>query len=284
LLSCPALQLEQACESAATRNCARCLRAGKACGGAHLTRPLLSPLCSEVLLCDRWLSRSRSRSGVMFLDSCGGDAAGASRAGDPLGCGGMLFISAQQGQNTSLCTTMYDRSKCNARRDDSRLSLQSASAKRSAYKNRFPQIHIWCRRGDRRHCSSADVRFMSSRLSGGVVFVSGGAGGCGAAASRMFAAEGASVGILDLPSQSEAAAQLVKSIQEAGGRAAFAATDVSVPSEVVAGVAELVASLGAPTGLFNHAGTLIVKPFLVSALLAVGERSCKISERTTLRG
>jgi NAD(P)-dependent dehydrogenase (short-subunit alcohol dehydrogenase family) len=125
---------------------------------------------------------------------------------------------------------------------------------------------------------------MSSRLSGGVVFVSGGAGGCGAAASRLFAIEGAAVGILDLPRQAEAAAQLVKSIQEAGGRAAFAAADVSVQSEVVAGVADLVASLGAPTGLFNHAGTLVVKPFLVSALFALGERSCKISERTTLRG
>ena len=38
---------------------------------------------------------------------------------------------------------------------------------------------------------------MVNRLAGKIALVSGGAGGCGAAAVRLFAAEGAAVGIID---------------------------------------------------------------------------------------
>ena len=42
---------------------------------------------------------------------------------------------------------------------------------------------------------------MAGRLAGKTALISGGAGGCGLAASELFAREGARVGIVDLPRQ-----------------------------------------------------------------------------------
>ena len=51
---------------------------------------------------------------------------------------------------------------------------------------------------------------MAGRLSGKTALISGGAGGCGLAASQLFAREGARVGIVDLPRSKgeEVAAQI----------------------------------------------------------------------------
>ena len=98
------------------------------------------------------------------------------------------------------------------------------------------------------------------RLKGKVAIVSGGAGGCGAAAVRLFAAEGAAVGVIDrdvVRGQALAAA-----LAAAGHRVVFAAANVAVKSEVDAAVAEVTAALGVVTVLFNHAGTIVIKPFL----------------------
>lgn len=101
---------------------------------------------------------------------------------------------------------------------------------------------------------------MADRLSGKVAIVSGGAGGCGAAAVRLFAAEGAAVGIIDRDtSRGEAlAAELVAK----GHRVAFAAANVAAKTEVDAAVAQIIKLLGPVTVLFNHAGTIVIKPFL----------------------
>ncbi len=95
------------------------------------------------------------------------------------------------------------------------------------------------------------------RLAGKVAIVSGGATGCGAAAVRLFAAEGATVGIID---RNAAAGQALA--DELGPRVMFAAADVSRKTEVDAAVAQVRAALGPVNVLFNHAGTIVIKPFL----------------------
>ena len=101
---------------------------------------------------------------------------------------------------------------------------------------------------------------MVGRLHGKVALISGGATGMGGAASRLFAAEGAKVGIVDR--NPEAAAATVAEIERAGGQAMFAVADVSSSVDVNRAVAEVHAALGTINVLFNHAGTIIIKPFL----------------------
>ena len=101
---------------------------------------------------------------------------------------------------------------------------------------------------------------MGDRLAGKVAIVSGGATGCGAAAVRLFAAEGAAVGIIDR--NVEAGRALAEELGLAGLRVCFAAADVSKGVEVSAAVAAVADALGPVNVLFNHAGTIVIKPFL----------------------
>lgn len=101
---------------------------------------------------------------------------------------------------------------------------------------------------------------MGERLKGKVAIVSGGATGCGAAAVRLFAAEGAAVGIIDR--NADAGQALATEMAQAGFRVMFAAADVSVKAQVEAAVASVQGALGAVNVLFNHAGTIVIKPFL----------------------
>lgn len=129
---------------------------------------------------------------------------------------------------------------------------------------------------------------MAGRLAGKVALVSGGAGGCGLAASRLFAAEGAAVGIVDLPSSR--GAEVAAELEAEGARAAFAAADVSDEDQAAAAVAKVSAALGAVTVLFNHAGSIVVKPFLDTTvaewdrLMAVNVRSMFLMTRAVLPG
>jgi NAD(P)-dependent dehydrogenase (short-subunit alcohol dehydrogenase family) len=124
---------------------------------------------------------------------------------------------------------------------------------------------------------------MSARLAGKTAIITGGAGGCGAAAVRLFTAHGARVGIIDR--DAEAGAALAA---ETG--AVFAAADVSVESQVIAAVATITEALGPAKILFNHAGTLIVKPFLDMTetewdwLMAVNVKSMFLVTRAVLPG
>ena len=101
---------------------------------------------------------------------------------------------------------------------------------------------------------------MGDRLKGKVAIVSGGATGCGAAAVRLFAAEGAAVGIIDRNVQAGQA--LAFELASLGKRVVFATADVSQKDQVEAAVANVKASLGPVNVLFNHAGTIVIKPFL----------------------
>ncbi len=101
---------------------------------------------------------------------------------------------------------------------------------------------------------------MADRLKGKVALISGGATGMGGASSRLFAAEGASVAIVDR--NLEAAQATANEITGAGGTAIALKADVSKAAEVNAAVIAAQMALGPITVLFNHAGTIVVKPFL----------------------
>ena len=100
---------------------------------------------------------------------------------------------------------------------------------------------------------------MSGRFDGKVALISGGAGGAGLAATRAFAAAGAAVAIVDVQSAGKIAAE---EIAMAGGESLFVAADVSREAEVTAAVAAVIERFGRIDILVNHAGTVIVRPFL----------------------
>ena len=100
---------------------------------------------------------------------------------------------------------------------------------------------------------------MTDRLKGKVALISGGATGIGGAASELFAAEGAAVAIVDR-NLGEAQATAAR-ITAAGHRAIAITADVSDAVQVSAAVDQATAELGPITVLFNHAGTIVIKPF-----------------------
>jgi NAD(P)-dependent dehydrogenase (short-subunit alcohol dehydrogenase family) len=124
---------------------------------------------------------------------------------------------------------------------------------------------------------------MTGRLAGKTAIVTGGAGGCGAAAVRLFIAEGATVGIIDRDAANGEALAA-----ETG--AFFAQADVSDEAAVISAVERITAAIGPANVLFNHAGTLIVKPFLDTTaaewdwLMAVNVKSMFMVTRAVLPG
>ncbi len=126
------------------------------------------------------------------------------------------------------------------------------------------------------------------RLKGKVAVISGGATGMGGAASKLFAAEGAKVAIVD---RNEAAAQeTAAAIRAAGGVAEVFVADVSDEAQVIAAVKAIEARFGAVTVLFNHAGTIVIKAFLDTTvadwdgLHAINVRSMFLMTRAVLPG
>ena len=92
------------------------------------------------------------------------------------------------------------------------------------------------------------------RLKGKVALVTGAARGIGRGIATRFAAEGASVGIMDL--QAAACQAVVDEISEVGGRALEIQADVSQPAQVAAALAKLEARFGAVTILVNNAAVM----------------------------
>ncbi|PWR25872.1 SDR family NAD(P)-dependent oxidoreductase [Zavarzinia aquatilis] len=129
---------------------------------------------------------------------------------------------------------------------------------------------------------------MAGRLAGKVAIISGGATGMGGAASELFAAEGAKVAIIDR--NEEASQETAARIRAAGGEAAVFAADVSDEAQVNAAVAAATAHFGPVTVLFNHAGSIVIKPFLETTLAdwewlhAVNVRSMFLMTKAVLPG
>ena len=100
-----------------------------------------------------------------------------------------------------------------------------------------------------------------NRLKGKNTVISGGAAGVGGAASEIFSAEGANVAIVDI--QEEAGNKLADKINQNGGQAFFVKADVSSSEQVATAISEIKERFENRIDiLFNHAGTVLIKPFL----------------------
>jgi NAD(P)-dependent dehydrogenase (short-subunit alcohol dehydrogenase family) len=93
---------------------------------------------------------------------------------------------------------------------------------------------------------------MTGRLEGKVALITGAGSGIGRAAAELFAAEGATVAVVDL--LAEAAEETVGKITADGGRALALAANVAVAAEVESAVARAVGELGRLDVLYNNAG------------------------------
>lgn len=89
-------------------------------------------------------------------------------------------------------------------------------------------------------------------LGGKVAMVTGASSGIGAAAARLFAAEGAAVVLV--ARRKERLDALVEEIRAVGGRAVAAVADVAVADEVERAVATAVDTFGGLDAAFNNAG------------------------------
>ena len=196
-----------------------------------------------------------------------------------IGCAVLIFIGIQPPNDQALTVTLGALVLAAI----VWFGLRAAALRRTAHgrgRGRTACRHRGGRTGGRRS--------MSHRLAGRVALISGGATGCGAAAARIFAEEGASVGIVDR--NVEAGAALAEDLRALGHRAVFAEADVSRAAEVERAAAAIAAALGPVTALFNHAGTLIVKPFLDTTeaewdwLMAVNVKSMFLMTQAVLPG
>lgn len=98
------------------------------------------------------------------------------------------------------------------------------------------------------------------RFENASVIVTGGASGIGKSAACMFASEGADVSIFDI--QDSLGNTVVNEIAAANGRATYLHTDVADVSAVDRSITMVVQRTGKVDVLMNHAGFVMVRPFL----------------------
>ncbi len=99
-----------------------------------------------------------------------------------------------------------------------------------------------------------------ANLTNKIALVTGGSRGIGAGIAKRLAADGASVAIT-YTRGANAAAQVVKDIEQAGGKAIAVEADAVDPQAAAAAVEKTVATFGGLDVLVNNAGTAIPKPF-----------------------
>jgi NAD(P)-dependent dehydrogenase (short-subunit alcohol dehydrogenase family) len=98
------------------------------------------------------------------------------------------------------------------------------------------------------------------RLKGKVALITGAAKGIGEATARMFAREGAVLGLLD--KDATALDATANAIKQTGAQVVSAAGDVSRREDIGALLDKLVAAAGPVTILVNNAGVTLTKPFV----------------------
>ena len=96
------------------------------------------------------------------------------------------------------------------------------------------------------------------KLIGKKTIITGGASGMGKATAELFAKEGARVAILDVDEKE--GNKTIELIKQNGGEVIFLKTDVSNSKEIDESIEEILKNFGEIDILFNHAGTIIVKP------------------------
>jgi len=127
---------------------------------------------------------------------------------------------------------------------------------------------------------------MAGLLEGRIAFVTGGAGGIGAATAIAFAAEGAKVAVADLKDPEDT----VRAIRDAGGDAYALALDVTDQAAVDAAVDGVVAKWGRLDIGFNNAGVSLedyTTPWesveLYDKVVAVNQRGVMLCMAAELR-
>lgn len=105
---------------------------------------------------------------------------------------------------------------------------------------------------------SGSTSASGKRFAGKVVAITGATSGIGAAAARLFAAEGARVAFCGR--REPLGNQVAEEIRRAGGEARYIRADVTVPEQVKMFVEETVDSYGRLDIAFNNAGEVIFKP------------------------
>jgi NAD(P)-dependent dehydrogenase (short-subunit alcohol dehydrogenase family) len=98
----------------------------------------------------------------------------------------------------------------------------------------------------------------AERLAGKTAVITGGAAGIGRATALAFARQGAAVAILDI--QTDAGEDVAQQIRDSGGKATFIQADVTDAGQVDRAFDEIAATFGPYNVLFNHAGTITVRP------------------------